>query len=96
MFLQEGVHYHWTDHSHTLFSRWSSEPTSGDCVSLDVQGFWRATPCEEVLAGAVCHIPNSKTPLDPVRTCLSVTYGFTDSCKRETSFPTLPFQMRPL
>ncbi|XP_041118970.1 lymphocyte antigen 75-like [Polyodon spathula] len=63
----DGLHFRWSDNTHIVYSRWSEDDTepSGECVYMGTDGYWKATACEEKLAGAICHIPKNDSTTQP-------------------------------
>ncbi|XP_060797712.1 lymphocyte antigen 75 [Neoarius graeffei] len=83
LFSENNEQYHWTDRSHTVFSRWGPEDTEGKCVYLNTDGFWIATECEEKLKGAICRIPQEHV----------IPSHDTKMCPHENNGPNwIPFQ----
>uniref|UniRef100_A0A3Q2YRI2 Phospholipase A2 receptor 1 n=1 Tax=Hippocampus comes TaxID=109280 RepID=A0A3Q2YRI2_HIPCM len=55
-----GINYQWSDGSDTVYTHWDSaedDSEIGECVYMDVNGGWRRADCENLLPGALCHIP---------------------------------------
>ncbi|XP_035378997.1 secretory phospholipase A2 receptor isoform X1 [Electrophorus electricus] len=63
----DGINYHWTDGSDTVFTHWNLADDEedegfvlGDCVYMDVTGGWNRADCDMQLSGALCYAPRLK------------------------------------
>ncbi|KAJ6660809.1 hypothetical protein lerEdw1_017435 [Lerista edwardsae] len=68
---QNGLNFQWSDGTKPFLTFWGDEEsqTFGSCVYVDITGHWRSTNCENLLKGAVCHIPPKRKPTDYNRLC---------------------------
>ncbi|XP_054031206.1 secretory phospholipase A2 receptor [Dryobates pubescens] len=59
-----GLNFEWSDGSRSLFTFWEDDESraSGSCVYIDTSGHWKTANCEQLLQGAVCHVPPKKKP----------------------------------
>ncbi|XP_034281924.1 secretory phospholipase A2 receptor isoform X1 [Pantherophis guttatus] len=80
-----GLHFEWSDGTRLFFTFWGEEETRspGHCVYIDINGHWKNTDCEELLNGAVCHIPPKKKSMENKELCAEKTVPwirFNSSC----------------
>uniref|UniRef100_A0A8C3LCY8 Secretory phospholipase A2 receptor n=1 Tax=Chrysolophus pictus TaxID=9089 RepID=A0A8C3LCY8_CHRPC len=56
-----GLNFEWSDGTRSLFTFWEDDESQalGSCVYMDTSGHWKSTSCEQLLPGAVCHVPPS-------------------------------------
>ncbi|XP_056590503.1 secretory phospholipase A2 receptor [Triplophysa dalaica] len=64
----DGISYQWSDGTESTFTYWDVSiyypdgPTGdGGCASMDVNGRWKDTQCDQELSGAICYIPPPKS-----------------------------------
>ncbi|XP_042678556.1 secretory phospholipase A2 receptor isoform X2 [Centrocercus urophasianus] len=57
-----GLNFEWSDGTRSLFTFWEDDESQalGSCVYMDASGHWKSTSCEQLLPGAVCHVPPKK------------------------------------
>uniref|UniRef100_G1NF25 Uncharacterized protein n=1 Tax=Meleagris gallopavo TaxID=9103 RepID=G1NF25_MELGA len=57
-----GLNFEWSDGTRSLFTFWEDDESQalGSCVYMDTSGHWKSTSCEQILPGAVCHVPPKK------------------------------------
>ncbi|KAM6943569.1 secretory phospholipase A2 receptor [Xenentodon cancila] len=83
----DGINYHWSDGSDTVYTHWDQaddddDYVNGECVYMDVSGGWRRADCEALLPGALCHVPppSNKPFISYEMACPSTWVKFGHGC----------------
>ncbi|XP_077176073.1 lymphocyte antigen 75 [Paroedura picta] len=72
--------FEWSDGSSFDYKPWEyeSSQTPGNCVFLNINGFWSHKKCTDILDGAICYFPLEKSPskqIEDFTTCPKTTSG---------------------
>ncbi|XP_053554326.1 secretory phospholipase A2 receptor [Bombina bombina] len=77
-----GHNFEWIDGSMPWFTAWETEVSvsDGNCVFMDIDGYWRRTDCYTYLEGAACLISNKTKLPDNSGKCLETWISFQNYC----------------
>uniref|UniRef100_A0A8C5WHE4 Lymphocyte antigen 75 n=1 Tax=Leptobrachium leishanense TaxID=445787 RepID=A0A8C5WHE4_9ANUR len=83
----DGVHFRWQNGKRVTLNRWFElDGRLGDCVYLDIDGFWKTGMCDASYFGAFCYQPPEEEIQQPAE-------NHTQACPhRNNDVPWIPFK----